>query len=372
MAAPVLDFYAPAPDHRRTNKEKLSRQRDALYSWRADHQKTTFDPKTGARKPILNSYEMAPKQVIMPGSQREAALLHKKRQQEETIWDFASGTPCDRRREWRATGFTFDAEHFRTSDDPRSKYYPKNKPPITASSLRAKQRAIQTNPYKPYYHDAILLSCPPAGSEVTCLAVTYNKAEAVQRELHAAKASRQARLMRKEPGEEDPAPASWCEALGPAISAKQRNMELAEHMYQDLVCRQAALTDTEVGSPESLDIQIPTSEIAYSLRAEYLKKHSTNHPGATQGERSAGQGTSASPESGSGEPVTMGNGSRRAPGMRQHFLPAEAKSTRLYAIALRRYFCNEESSMTQRQEPVRQGVAVDLPASWQSPLMNGT
>lgn len=386
MTAPVLDFYAPAPDHRKMNKEKLGRQREEMFSWRKDHSQTFFDPKTGARRPVLNSYEMAPQQVILPGSQREAEMLKKKKQQEGTVWDCASGTPIDRRREWRSTGFTFDAHHFRTSDDPRSPYYIKNKPPMTAASLRAKQKAIQQDPYKPYYHDTILLSCPPAGSEVTSLAVTCNKDEAIQRELHASKAARQARLM----GVSNAAPATWCDALGPAISSKQRNMELAHNMYTDLVARQAALTDTAVGSKESLDIHIPTSEIAYTLRPEYLRTHQTfNHSpasasagGEQRGEGIEGEEDTQQQQQGaqegsyhdsSAEARTSGvvPSTRRTTqgGTRQHLLPTEAKGTRLYAIQLRRYFSNEESSMTQRQEPVRQGVAVDLPPSWQSPLL---
>lgn len=462
MSSPQLDFYAPAPDHRKMNKEKLGRQREEMFSWRRDHKKTEFDAKTGARKPILNRYEMAHKQIVLPGSQREAEMWRKKKQQEETIWDYASGTPSDRRREWRATGFTFDDEHFRTSDDPRSKYYVKNKPRMTAASLRAKQKAIQQHPYVPYYHDAILLSCPASGEEVTCLAVTCNKEEAMQRELHASKAARQARLMNSGSGQQtEQNPNSWCEALGPAISSKQRNMELAQTMYHDLICRQAALTETEVGSPESMDINVPTSEIAYSIRAEYLRTHQTNHPisGTSSAEKLGGHPASASTASSQGrrhgkaataaaadneeeqedttvmlpsqtlphvpssatslnphpQRGTSSSSSSRAPrtttagtsasaathrsrdGAEEggssvtgatstvhqtdemnagagghHLLPAEAKASRLYAIQLRRFFSNEESSMTMRQEPVRQGVPVNLPASWQSPLLHNS
>lgn len=379
-SGPVLDFYAPASDHRVMNKEKLMRQREVMFSWRKDCHLTTFNPKTGARQRIPNRYEMQAKQVVLPGTQREAEQLKKQRQAETVIWDGAAGLTTDKCREWKATGFTFDEEHFRTSSNPRNRYHPRNKPRVTAQALREKQKAIQMHPYKPYYHNSALISCPADGDEVFSLAVTCNKEEAIQRELHASKDAYQRRMMQKntkESASQEPPP-SWCEALGPVISSKQRNVELASAMYEDLVARQAAITGTEIGSPESLDIQIPTSEVAYSLRPEYLKTHQPTN------KRVAFASTRREEE---GEEEEGGEQQRAAPGASVHsdahaslldpsgvtsssqtLLPTEAKGTRLYAISLKRTFNNEDSSMTRRQEPMRYGVAVDLPPSWQSPL----
>lgn len=477
MTAPQLDFYAPLPDHVKMHKEKLSRQREPMFSWRSNHNRTAFDPKTGARKPIVNRYELAPKQVLLPGSRREAEALKRQKQQNETIWDStASSAPMgDRRREWKASGFAFEQEHFRTSSDPRSPYHPHNRPPVTAALLRERQRAISENPYRPYYHERILFSSPrvPAGTpEVTSLAVTCNTAEAVQRELHASRALRQAQMMGRGRGvggvatgysmaapqrrstlhKEDPVglPTSMCEALGPTMASQQRQMDLIEAMYKDLIRRQGLLQgEEEMGAPASLKLDIPTSEIAYSLRPEYLEKHQlftrtpgegisrksfvhtkrgevararqgglagsdtmvmvsddgtvgpnadTQHPkkktkrknsqkhasvnrqhrGTSSARSQKKEGSTASISSSSssryGDTETQKSSTygktTRASGedtmTPSHLLPTEAKGTRLYAIHLRRNFTREELNMVGRQDPIRHGVEVALPESWQT------
>lgn len=390
--ATSLDFYAPAENHRVLNKEKLGRQRDAMFSWRKSHIKTMFDPKTGARVTKPKRYEMDAKQVIIPGSEREADLLKLEKQKNETIWDYTSYKLPDRRRTWRATGFTFEDTHFRRSDDSRSPYHIKNQPPISAALLRAKRKATEEHPYKPYFHDGLLLAAPP-GMAVAALAVTWQKREGAEREVTVARAIHHARRMGQiSSAEEDPhAPPSWCEALGPEVSCQQRQLELARSMYSDLVERQAMLTSTDFGSQESKDLRaIPTCEIAFTLRDAYLEKHKTSVPKVEE-ERKEDKDQHALPplpaptlssdveeaeeekeeehlppavEETVEEPMTKLPPVK--PATQPHLLPTEAKGVRLYAIQLRRYFLNEESGMVRRQDPLRQGKSVVLPSSWQA------
>lgn len=546
MTSPQLDFYAPLPDHVKMHKEKLSRQREGMFSWRSNHHKTAFDPKTGARKLIIHRYELEPMEVLIAGSQREADAFKKQRQQTEQIWDStAASIPMgDRRREWKASGFAFDQEHFRTSSNPRSPYHPHNRPRITAALLRDRQKAIFEHPYHPYYHDRILFSYPRdqrGDPEVTTLALTCNTAEVVQRELRASRALRHSRMMRmggrgeggagfRYPGLSSSAasfsaagggrggamyaadsnsaaasPTSMCEALGPTLASQQRQMALIEAMYVDLMKRRGALSERrggESGEDDELHIrgrasgklEIPTSEIAYSLRPEYLEKHHLlTHPSARGGgavgraekqrakrssfvggkreevHRAREANNDANPTTGGGillppvsstqsypsgggwsqtgenapdamvmvgsdgkeedsvvplsETSMKSNGvdkskrkirkkrsttarsqkkkeegsvssasicssssrhsedsretsTRTAAGGRKgngdvnegpisRLLPTEAKATRLYAIHLRRTFTREELNMVGRQDPLRHGVDVTLPESWQ-------
>lgn len=460
MIAPELDFYAPLLDHKKMHKEKLSRQRDDIFSWRANHKKTTFDDKTGARVPIVHRYELDAKQVLIPGSRREADALKLQKQQNESIWDsVAPNVPrVDRRREWKASGFAFPSDHFRVSSDPRSPYHPDNRPCITAAVLRERQNAIARHPYRPYYHDRVFFSVPHAeamAKEVTALTVTCNTAEAVQRELHASRVLRQARMMERmsrrnpplHPAEHDDlaaGPTSLCEALGPTMASQQRQMELVEAMYWDLMQRQGAMKEMAASDPKASKdyassptpegkvwrLDIPTGEIAYSLRPEYLQKHRLMAPSTFVG----GEGAAAtrkrsfvhtkreevrrarggplaatttmaeetSPEQQTEPMVIVGteSGVEQTTGRKRsstkgvagasstsssssshsssnaagtvhthpnsHLLPAEAKGTRVYAIHLRKHFTNEEMKMEGPRNVLRHGVEVPLPDSWQS------
>lgn len=384
-----LDFYIPPKGHRQLAKERLNRQREDMFSRRSDKANTSFHPVTGERCQVVKGYDSAPKQAYIAGSEREAAALEAERSRKEALWAAAATAGQERRRLWHITGFRFERSHFRTSEDPDSPYHFANKAKLEAANKRLLRTGHVQEPYEPYYHDGITF-CEPAkvpGPVVTVLAVTCNEEEGEVRELAAQVAPESGSPLQPD------VPGNRNNVLGPSVARKQRSVQLAENMYQDLVHRQATLTGTASGSPESLQVQLPTSELAYSLRPSYVANHSVReedvparasrpstrsakyeqHQQTAQGQFTASQlpTLTAAPRSHSGlsdMDSTLGSTAHRRSTTHSHHLPAESKEMRLYAVHLRRTIGDEDMAMVRRQEPPRNGVPVQLPETWLSPM----
>lgn len=303
-SSPQLDFYVKPKTNRQCVKERLSLQREPMYSWRRNFSATTFHPTTGKRVVQQHGFDATPQQRLgKTGS--VAPPAEEPLDAKQPIWSSAEGTKIDRRREWRQTGFTFERTHFKklssSAAAATTEGDQQNQQRRTAAANRQlpllthqRKQAVDADLYTPYLHDSILLCrLPDAALSPTAdgeryspkkmevvVAATCNEAERQQREWEAA-----ANPIHGAAGLNSAAATSptWCDMVGPAIAGKQRTVAMVEGIFSDLLARQATLTGAAYGSPPSRQIQLPTGELGFTVHPSYLATHRSSRAHTASG-----------------------------------------------------------------------------------------
>ncbi|CAD2221204.1 hypothetical protein AGDE_14447 [Angomonas deanei] len=316
MNSAELDFYVPGPDQKKLREQRLERQREDMSSWRKKGDAPAKDAPKGL--------SLGPRQRVMEDSELAKTKAEEERRQREAVWSSAAVPHVDRRREWKNNGFEFDRDHFRNSTNPNSRYHSSQKCECSGEH------------YDAYIHDTITI-CKPADGKGEATVVTYNKQEARQKELALSSKARSGG------GEEEPH-TGLCDVLGPDVAGKQRAVDLACQMHEDVRSTQGG--------------KIPTAEVGYVVREGYEHTHDRRQPrDGTEGE------FCQSCHSNNNTFLRSSNSVGGAPAP-STTLPAEVKSTRVYTVELQDRVSNKDTGMVRRKSPPRQGIPVELPDSW--------